>query len=124
MATTQQKGLSSYYKTKIEELELVINDKTQNLRRLEAQRNQLNAKGCTYFPGLPLKFDLIPIFIVVTSSFLIMALIFFIFDILIFNVYCNYKLYIILIFAFIILNSRRAYFYFALKLYWNVILID
>jgi hypothetical protein len=40
-------GINSYYKTKIEELEIVINDKTQNLRRLEAQRNQLNTKGET-----------------------------------------------------------------------------
>lgn len=26
-------------------LQLVVTDKTQNLRRLEAQRNELNAKG-------------------------------------------------------------------------------
>ena len=35
-------GLAAYYKTKIEELELQIRDKTHNLRRLEAQRNELN----------------------------------------------------------------------------------
>lgn len=34
-----------YYKTKIEASELAINKKTQNLRRLEAQRNALNARG-------------------------------------------------------------------------------
>lgn len=38
----------------IDELELVVGEKTQNLRRLEAQRNELNAKGtvsehCGYF---------------------------------------------------------------------------
>jgi len=43
-ATTKQ-GAASYYKTKIEELEVIINEKTQDLRRLEAQRNQLNGKG-------------------------------------------------------------------------------
>lgn len=38
-------GLKSYYVTKIEELQLVVTEKTQNLRRLQAQRNELNAKG-------------------------------------------------------------------------------
>lgn len=38
-------GLKSYYVTKIEELQLTVTDKTQNLRRLQAQRNELNAKG-------------------------------------------------------------------------------
>ena len=30
---------------KIEELQLIVNEKGQNLRRLQAQRNELNAKG-------------------------------------------------------------------------------
>lgn len=38
-------GLKSYYQAKIEAAELLINQKTQNLRRLEAQRNALNARG-------------------------------------------------------------------------------
>lgn len=38
-------GLKQYYTTKIEELQLIVNEKTQNLRRLQAQRNELNAKG-------------------------------------------------------------------------------
>lgn len=38
-------GLKSYYVTKIEELQLIVTEKTQNLRRLQAQRNELNAKG-------------------------------------------------------------------------------
>ena len=38
-------GLKSYYQAKIEAAELEINQKTQNLRRLEAQRNALNARG-------------------------------------------------------------------------------
>lgn len=37
--------IKSYYTAKIEAAELSINRKTQNLRRLEAQRNALNARG-------------------------------------------------------------------------------
>ena len=38
-------SIKSYYQAKIETAELTINQKTQNLRRLEAQRNALNARG-------------------------------------------------------------------------------
>jgi 26S proteasome regulatory subunit T6 len=41
----KKEGIKSYYQTKIEECELVMNQKSQDLRRLEAQRNALNAKG-------------------------------------------------------------------------------
>ncbi len=37
-------GLKQYYMTKIEELQLTVSEKNQNLRRLQAQRNELNAK--------------------------------------------------------------------------------
>jgi len=37
-------GIKPYYTLKIEDAELQISEKTQNLRRLEAQRNSLNAK--------------------------------------------------------------------------------
>eukprot|EP00955_Chlamydomonas_euryale_P009985 107350-Chlamydomonas_euryale.AAC.6 len=40
-------GLRSYYKGKIEELEILIKDKSHNLHRLEAQRNELNAHGAS-----------------------------------------------------------------------------
>ena len=36
-------GLKGYYRGKIEELELAIREKANNLRRLEAQRNELNS---------------------------------------------------------------------------------
>lgn len=39
-----QEGIKSYYQGKIDSLEIVLQEKTQNLRRLEAQRNDLNAK--------------------------------------------------------------------------------
>jgi len=42
--TRSEKGLSTYFQNKIENAEIEINAKTQNLRRLEAQRNTLNAK--------------------------------------------------------------------------------
>jgi hypothetical protein len=35
----------TYYRNKIEAAELEITKKTQNLRRLEAQRNALNGRG-------------------------------------------------------------------------------
>lgn len=38
-------GLKTYYKGKIEELEMLIKDKSHNLKRLEAQRNELNTHG-------------------------------------------------------------------------------
>lgn len=43
-------GLSSYYRAKIEELEIQARDKQHNLRRLEAQRNELNTKGAQKVP--------------------------------------------------------------------------
>jgi len=37
-------GLQQYYITKIEELQMVVSEEVKDLRRLEAQRNELNAK--------------------------------------------------------------------------------
>lgn len=38
-------GLKAYYEGKIEEMEILLGEKMQNLNRLEAQRNELNSKG-------------------------------------------------------------------------------
>lgn len=41
---SQALGIQSFYQNKIQAYELLINERTQNLRRLEAQRNTLNAR--------------------------------------------------------------------------------
>ncbi len=41
----KQDGIRPYYLQKIEESEVRIREETENLRRLEAQRNELNSKG-------------------------------------------------------------------------------
>ena len=41
-------GIKAYFQAKIEATELTINERTQNLRRLEAQRNALNARGTRF----------------------------------------------------------------------------
>ena len=38
-------GLQGYLQSKIEELEFNVRDKSLNLKRLEAQRNNLNSQG-------------------------------------------------------------------------------
>ncbi|KAL3671403.1 26S proteasome regulatory subunit 8 A [Phytophthora oleae] len=43
-SANESAGLTSYYEKKIEHLELTVRDETQNLRRLQAQRNELNSK--------------------------------------------------------------------------------
>ncbi|PIK37684.1 putative 26S protease regulatory subunit 8 [Apostichopus japonicus] len=42
--TQEGDGIKDYYVTKIEELQMVVTERELNLRRLEAQRNELNAK--------------------------------------------------------------------------------
>lgn len=44
MATGLNVGLKSYYQTKTDEIEAMIREKQENLRRLQAQRNELNSK--------------------------------------------------------------------------------
>lgn len=41
----QQEGLQWLFQQKVEQLELMVKEKTHNLRRLEAQRNELNTQG-------------------------------------------------------------------------------
>lgn len=38
-------GYKPYYTHKTENLQVIISEKMQDLRRLQAQRNELNAKG-------------------------------------------------------------------------------
>ena len=38
-------GLKPYFRSKVEALDIAVRDGTQNLRRLEAQRNELNSRG-------------------------------------------------------------------------------
>lgn len=40
-------GIRAYYLSKIDELELVVRERSQNLQRLKAQRNEWNAKGAS-----------------------------------------------------------------------------
>lgn len=44
-------GIKDYYISKIDELQFTLTEKMQNLRRLGAQRNELNAKGRCYYYG-------------------------------------------------------------------------
>lgn len=43
-----REGLQAYYQQKIEELEQKLRDKEQDVRRLEAQRNEWNGKGTSH----------------------------------------------------------------------------
>jgi 26S proteasome regulatory subunit T6 len=45
MGKEEQQGIRNYYLQKIDEYQHIIREKTENLRRLEAQRNELNSKG-------------------------------------------------------------------------------
>jgi hypothetical protein len=38
-------GIRSYYQSKIDETTILLRDKIENLRRLQAQRNELNSRG-------------------------------------------------------------------------------
>jgi hypothetical protein len=44
-AATKGEALRPYYLSKIEQCEILLAEKLQNLHRLEAQRNELNSKG-------------------------------------------------------------------------------
>lgn len=42
-----RQGMRQYYTTKLRELEVIVQAKEANLKRLEAQRNELNGRGIT-----------------------------------------------------------------------------
>eukprot|EP01102_Stenamoeba_stenopodia_P002647 TRINITY_DN12505_c0_g1_i1.p1 TRINITY_DN12505_c0_g1~~TRINITY_DN12505_c0_g1_i1.p1 ORF type:complete len:396 (+),score=104.95 TRINITY_DN12505_c0_g1_i1:152-1339(+) len=44
MGKPESLGIQSYYQAKVEEYEIIAREKLENLRRLEAQRNELNMK--------------------------------------------------------------------------------
>ena len=44
VAAPQRQGVQHYYESQVDELEILLRDKTQNLARLTAQRNQLNGR--------------------------------------------------------------------------------
>jgi hypothetical protein len=43
--TKDEKGLRKYYIAKLGEKQIALRDKMENLKRLQAQRNELNARG-------------------------------------------------------------------------------
>jgi 26S proteasome regulatory subunit T6 len=48
MSTTSRsshEGIRQYYVAKIDEKEIILRDRIENLRRLQAQRNELNSRG-------------------------------------------------------------------------------
>ena len=45
------RGVAPYYASKIDEMEALLRERSQNLRRLEAQRNELNSKGAKLLFG-------------------------------------------------------------------------
>lgn len=48
-ASKQGEGLRQYYLQHIHELQLQVRQKTHNLNRLEAQRNELNSRGILFY---------------------------------------------------------------------------
>ena len=45
VAAKGQGGIANYYQQKTDHLEIFLQDRIQDLRRQEAQRNELNAQG-------------------------------------------------------------------------------
>ncbi len=45
MTTVKNKGIKEYYVSKIDEKQIILRDKIDNIRRLQAQRNELNSRG-------------------------------------------------------------------------------
>lgn len=51
-----RQGMKQYYETKLRELDVVVQTKEANLKRLEAQRNELNGRGMENPPASSLPF--------------------------------------------------------------------
>jgi hypothetical protein len=49
--STSRAGMRQYYGAKLRELAVVVTAKEQNLKRLEAQRNELNGRGSVICGG-------------------------------------------------------------------------
>lgn len=47
--SASSQGVRSYFQQKLDETSVKVRDKQQNLRRLQAQRNELNSKGSSRF---------------------------------------------------------------------------
>jgi 26S proteasome regulatory subunit T6 len=45
VGTQNRKGIKEYYVSKIDEKQITLRDKIDNIRRLQAQRNELNSRG-------------------------------------------------------------------------------
>jgi hypothetical protein len=45
LKSNKEEGIRQYYTQKIDEAETQIRERSQNLKRLEAQRNELNSRG-------------------------------------------------------------------------------
>ncbi len=45
LGQTDSHGVESYYQQKLDEIDLKIRERSENLQRLRAQRNELNSKG-------------------------------------------------------------------------------
>lgn len=57
-------GLRQYYQQRIQDMQLLVRQKFHDLQRLEAQRNDLNARGFIYFTNLfhwYVNFSLLPL---------------------------------------------------------------
>lgn len=62
-ASKQGEGLRQYYLQHIHELQLQVRQKTHNLNRLEAQRNELNSRGPLFISTLTLIWSFLDFFL-------------------------------------------------------------
>jgi hypothetical protein len=70
LSGTPSAGITSFYRTKNDELEAVIEEKEQNFRRLEAQRSELNGRGMKNDSYLIISYSSIYMYLIIIISFL------------------------------------------------------